>query len=118
MPARMAIYQRVAKLADRRQVPALRQELRDRFGPLDEEVENLLVIADLRALAAGLGIESILHTNDSFVIQLRVPVGGARVALQRALGSSVSVGNQQLRLPTRQLGAQWLTRLGPHAGAV
>ena len=112
MPARMAIYQRVAKLADRRQVPALRQELRDRFGPLDEEVENLLVIADLRALAAGLGIESILHTNDSFVIQLRVPVGGARVALQRALGSSVSVGNQQLRLPTRQLGTQWLTRLG------
>ena len=111
MPSRLAVYQRVAKLADRRQAPAIRQELRDRFGPLDEEVENLLVIADMRALAANLGIESILHTSDAFVIQLRVPVGGARLALQRALGSSVSVGNQQLRLPTRQLGDQWLTRL-------
>ena len=111
MPSRLAVYQRVAKLADRRQVPVIKQELRDRFGPLDEEVENLLVIADMRALAAGLGIESILHTSDAFVIQLRVPVGGARLALQRALGSSVSVGNQQLRLPTRQLGDQWLTRL-------
>jgi transcription-repair coupling factor (superfamily II helicase) len=111
MPSRLAVYQRIAKLADRKQVPVIKQELRDRFGPFGEEVENLLVIADLRALAAGLGIESILHASDAFVIQLRVPVGGARIALQRALGSSVSVGNQQLRLPTRQMGDQWLTRL-------
>ena len=111
MPSRLAVYQRIAKLADRKQVPVIKQELRDRFGPFGEEVENLLVIADLRALAAGLGIESILHASDAFVIQLRVPVGGARIALQRALGSSVSVGNQQLRLPTRQMGDQWLTRV-------
>ena len=111
MPSRLAVYQRIAKLTDRKQIPVIKQEMRDRFGPLGEEVENLLVIADLRALAAGLGIESILHTSDAFVVQLRVPVGGARLALQRALGSSVSVGNQQLRLPTRQLGDQWLTRL-------
>ena len=111
MPSRLAVYQRIAKLTDRKQIPVIKQELRDRFGPFGEEVENLLVIADLRALAAGLGIESILHASDAFVIQLRVPVGGARIALQRALGSSVSVGNQQLRLPTRQMGDQWLTRL-------
>jgi transcription-repair coupling factor (superfamily II helicase) len=85
--------------------------LRDRFGPLPAEVENLLEVVDLRSLAATVGIESVVHTGEAIAMGLRHPVGGARAAVQRALGPSVSVGNQQLHLPTRQLGDQWLSRL-------
>ena len=111
MPSRLAIYQRVARLKDRNEVPALRQELRDRFGPTPEEVENLLTLADFRASARGLGIDSILRSSEGFVLHLKVPVGGAKIALQRALGPSVNVGNQQINLPARTMGDQWLSRL-------
>ncbi|MCH7606260.1 MAG: transcription-repair coupling factor [Chloroflexi bacterium] len=111
MPSRLAVYQRAAKIRERREIDPFREELRDRFGPLPDEVENLLVLAQLRALACGLAIESILHSNDSIMVHLSAPVGGARLALQRALGPSVNVGNQQIQLSTRRLGDQWLSRL-------
>jgi transcription-repair coupling factor (superfamily II helicase) len=111
LPTRLAIYQRLARITERGQVPQLREELRDRFGPLPQQVENLLLLVDLRALANTLSIESILCSGDTIVLALRKPVGGARVPLQRALGPSVSVGNQQMQLSLRQLGEQWLARL-------
>ena len=111
LPSRLAVYQRLAKLRKRSEVPELRAELRDRFGPLPTEVENLLEVVDLRALAGSVGIDSVVYSGDAITMGLRHPVGGARAAVQRALGPSVSVGNQQLHLPARQLGDQWLTRL-------
>ena len=88
-----------------------KRQLRDRFGPLPEEVENLLTLASLRALAADVGVESIVQGNDAIVLSLRTPVGGAKVPLQRALGPSVQVGNTQMQMPLRRLGDEWLSRL-------
>ena len=111
MPVRLAVYQRLARIRDRREVPQLREELRDRFGPLPQEVENLLLVTDLRAMAGGLGIVSITKGEDAIVLALDGPVGGARVPLQRALGPSANVGNQQIQLHMRRLGDQWPSRL-------
>ncbi|MEE8465453.1 MAG: transcription-repair coupling factor, partial [Dehalococcoidia bacterium] len=111
LPTRLAVYQRLAKLADSDDIPVIREELRDRFGPVPEEVENLLTLAGLRALAATVGIESVVQANDAIVLSLRVPVGGARVPLQKALGPSVQVGNTQMHMPLRRLGDEWLSRL-------
>ena len=111
LPTRLAVYQRLAKLASRSDIPEIRDELRDRFGPLPDEVENLLVVADVRALAASAGVESVIKGADAIVLSLRVPVGGARVPLQRALGPSVQVGNTQIQMPIRRLGDEWLSRL-------
>ncbi|MFQ6027872.1 MAG: transcription-repair coupling factor [Dehalococcoidia bacterium] len=111
LPTRMALYQRLTRVKDRREVPDLREELRDRFGPLPESVENLLLLVDLRALGAMLGIESITQSKDSITLGFRDLVGSARVPLQRALGPSVNVGNQQMHLSRRSLGDQWFSRL-------
>jgi transcription-repair coupling factor (superfamily II helicase) len=98
-------------MADREDIPILREELEDRFGPPPQEVDNLLLIADLRALAGMANIESVQHTKDSIVLGLRSPVGGARAPLQQTLGPSAEVGNQQVHLPMRRLGDEWLSRL-------
>ncbi|SVA62491.1 uncharacterized protein METZ01_LOCUS115345 [marine metagenome] len=111
LPTRLAVYQRLAKMTDADYIPEIREELRDRFGPLPEEVENLLTLASLRTLAADVGVESIVQGSDAIVLSLRVPVGGARVPLQRALGPSVQVGNTQMQMPLRRLGDEWLSRL-------
>ena len=111
LPTRLAVYQRLAKMSDADYIPEIREELRDRFGPLPQKVENLLTLVSLRTLAADVGVESIVQGNDAIVLSLRVPVGGARVPLQRALGPSVQVGNTQMQMPLRRLGDEWLSRL-------
>ncbi len=108
LPTRLAIYQRLARLSQQEEVPSLHNELRDRFGPLPQEVENLLELASLRCLAGMVGIESIKHNGEGVVLNLRSPVGGARTPLQQALGPSANVGNQQVHLPWRRLGDDWL----------
>ena len=110
-PGRLAIYQRLARITQRNEIPELREELRDRFGPLPVEVENLLLISDLRALAGALGIESVHNNGEAIVMTLRSSVGGARAPLQQALGPSANVGNQQIHLPLRKLGEEWVSRL-------
>ena len=120
LPTRLSVYQRLAKMTSRADGPELREELRDRFGPLPEPVANLLTLADLRVLAASTGASSIVCSGreaaavrggDTIVISLKVAVGGARVPLQKALGPSVQVGNAQIQMPLRRLGDQWLSRL-------
>jgi transcription-repair coupling factor (superfamily II helicase) len=111
LPTRLSLYQRFTRVRDRREVQEIREELRDRFGPPPEVVENLLSLVDLRALAAGLDIESIVQTEEGVIISFRDPVGSARTPLQRALGPSVSVGNHQMHISRRELGPQWLFRL-------
>ncbi len=110
-PTRLALYQRLAKATQRQETPAFREEMRDRFGPLPPEVENLLTLVDLRILAAEAGVESVVQDSGSVVLGLVDNVGSARLPLQRALGSSVSVGNRQIRLSSRAMGDNWLRRV-------
>ena len=111
LPTRLSVYQRLAKLTERRELPEIREELRDRFGPMPEEVENLMKVAEVRAVAGAAGAESVIRSTDSIVITLRNAVGGAKAPLQRALGPAAQVGNAQIQMPLRPLGEQWLARL-------
>ena len=111
LPTRLSVYQRLAKLTQRRELPEIREELRDRFGPIPEEVESLIKVAEIRALAGASGVESVIRTSDSIVISLRNAVGGAKAPLQRALGPATQVGNAQIQMPLRPLGDKWLARL-------
>lgn len=110
-PTRLALYQRLARTRDRGAIPAFRDELRDRFGPLPPAVENLLTLVDLRALALAAGVDSLLHSTGGITLSLTQEVGSAKAPLQRALGSAATVGNRQIRLSARALGDQWLRRL-------
>ena len=111
LPTRLSVYQRLARLTERRELPEIREELRDRFGPVPDEVENLLTVSEIRAIAGAAGAESVIRSNDAIVITLRNPVGGAKAPLQRALGPSAQVGNAQIQMALRPLGDQWLSRL-------
>ncbi len=111
LPTRLSVYQRLAKLTERRELPEIREELRDRFGPIPEEVENLFKVSEIRAIAGAAGAESVIRSPESIVITLRNAVGGAKAPLQRALGPAVQVGNAQIQMALRPLGEQWLSRL-------
>ena len=56
---RVGMYRRIAETAFVKEVRALRNSFRDRFGPIPAECERLLKLAEIRILAAGKKIKSI-----------------------------------------------------------
>ncbi len=56
---RLALYKRLAGLADPAGIDEVRAELLDRFGPLPPPVEHLIEVVALRVAARRLGIEKI-----------------------------------------------------------
>jgi transcription-repair coupling factor (superfamily II helicase) len=69
--AKLDVYRRLTTLSEGADVDALRDELRDRFGPLPPPVQALLGSAKLRVLGASLGAESILVRGEEARITFR-----------------------------------------------
>ena len=76
-------------------------------GPLPWEADNLLYLVGLKLLAWGAGVESINQSGATITLTLLEPVGGARLALERALGPLATVGNQQVRVSVRRTDPRW-----------
>jgi len=58
-PERFAFYDKIAKASTEHKVDTLEAELKDRFGPLPEEVGNLLLLTKLKITGSALGLEKI-----------------------------------------------------------
>ena len=99
LPTRLGLYQRIAKLEEMSQVDGIEEELRDRFGVLPWQTENLMYLARLKLRCQAARIESIRRESGLIVIQLRDEIGGARRPLEQVLGPPIRVGNTQLRIP-------------------
>jgi transcription-repair coupling factor (superfamily II helicase) len=56
---RLDAYRRLASASSDEEVEAVRAELRDRFGELSPEVENLLAVASFRSFVRGFGITEV-----------------------------------------------------------
>ncbi|MGC2658864.1 MAG: transcription-repair coupling factor, partial [Bryobacteraceae bacterium] len=56
---RLRSYKRIADVADEEQAARTREDISDRYGPIPEEVRNLIDFSVLKSLAAATGVESI-----------------------------------------------------------
>ena len=104
---RLGIYQRLVQLTGLEGVEDMEDELKDRFGPLPWQVQNLLYVVRLRLKAQPLGVESVTRDDERIVIRFRDEIGGAKPALQRVLGRGVEVGHTQIRLKLDRLPDGW-----------
>ena len=57
----MEMYKRIASLRTEIEREDIEEEMIDRFGDLPAPVVNLLDIAQLRALAQGLGVAQVIY---------------------------------------------------------
>jgi transcription-repair coupling factor (superfamily II helicase) len=57
---RLRLYQRISALATKQEITAMKREIKDRFGKLPQEVQRLMLIAELRIVAADYGLKSII----------------------------------------------------------
>ena len=59
LDVRLGLYRRLARLEDRAEIDAYAAELIDRFGPLPEEVDNLLRIVAIKQFCRHAGVERV-----------------------------------------------------------
>jgi transcription-repair coupling factor (superfamily II helicase) len=69
--AKLDVYRRIASATEAEELAALREELRDRFGPLPPPAEAMVAAAMLRIVGGRLGIEGILVRGDEARITFR-----------------------------------------------
>jgi transcription-repair coupling factor (superfamily II helicase) len=67
--SKMRIYRRLLLAGSQEEVEEIREEIRDRFGPLPQAVENFLQIAVLRLLARDKEIKSLRRKGRQIEIQ-------------------------------------------------
>ena len=83
--AKLDLYRRLARAQEPCEIASVRDELRDRFGPVPPEAERLLLVAELRALGAVAGVETILVQGDEARVQFRKEARPVLARLNAAL---------------------------------
>ncbi|HET7422655.1 MAG TPA: transcription-repair coupling factor [Gemmatimonadales bacterium] len=68
---KLDLYRRLARAVSSGDIDGLRDELRERFGPLPDEAETLLHMARLRVLGAELGLQHVLVRGDEARLTFR-----------------------------------------------
>jgi transcription-repair coupling factor (superfamily II helicase) len=68
---KLDLYRRLARAVSSGDIDGLRDELRERFGPLPAEAETLLHMARLRVLGAELGLQHVLVRGDEARLTFR-----------------------------------------------
>ncbi|MGH7752286.1 MAG: TRCF domain-containing protein, partial [Gemmatimonadales bacterium] len=106
--AKLDFYRRLARAGQFSEISALREELRDRFGPLPPEAETLLLASELRALGARLGLEMILVRGDEARLTFRRGARPNLLGLHAAFDSVQFAADVRRTVPL----SLRLTRLG------
>jgi transcription-repair coupling factor (superfamily II helicase) len=82
---KLDLYRRLARAEQPGEIEAVRDELRDRFGRLPAAAERLLLVAELRALGAQAGLETVLIKGDEARLTFRRDASPRLAGLQVAL---------------------------------
>jgi len=102
-PAKLELYRRISQTREADTIPELRDEIRDRFGPLPAQVEQLLDIQVLRVNCARHGVEYVGRDEQHLLLR-----GGekmkevlsqcsARVVVLDARTAAVALGDTRRR---------------------
>jgi transcription-repair coupling factor (superfamily II helicase) len=87
LPVRLGLYRRIGALASDGESDAMAAELIDRFGPLPEEVENLLGVVALKRACREAGVEKLEAGPKGMVLAFRGNVFSNPAGLVRWLSS-------------------------------
>src|SRR6185369_17628839 len=71
LPVRLGLYRRIGGLASDAETEAMAAELVDRFGPLPQEVENLLQVVALKRMCREAGVEKLEAGPKGMVLAFR-----------------------------------------------
>jgi transcription-repair coupling factor (superfamily II helicase) len=108
---KLDLYRRLARGVSSGEIDELRQEMRERFGPLPEEADRLLDLSRLRVLGGALGIQHILVRGDEARVTFRAGASPRMARLTSALDNVQLAADVRRTVPL----SLRLTRLGGEA---
>ena len=108
---KLELYRRLARAGAPSEIETVREELRDRFGPLPDDAQRLLLVSELRVLGARLGLETVLVKGDEARLTF------ARDATPRLAGLTAALDAVQFEADVRRAAplSLRLQRLGGEA---
>jgi transcription-repair coupling factor (superfamily II helicase) len=95
---RFRLYRRMAGLTSLEAIDRIAAELADRFGPIPDEVDNLLFQLRVKLLASRAGVLTITTYDGQIAIYMDVLEDANRPALQRYLGAAARVSKRAIWL--------------------
>jgi transcription-repair coupling factor (superfamily II helicase) len=94
--SKLSLYRRLARAAAPGEIDELYQEMRERFGSLPREAEDLLDLTRLRVLGASLGLQHVLVRGDEARLTFR------QGAVPRLAGLTSALEDVQLAAAVRR----------------
>ena len=107
---RLKLYRRLADLHDLREIEALDEEFRDRFGPPPEEALNLLFQLKVKVLAEQAGLNSISGEGGKLALRFPAQAEGQPPRRYPQLGAGVRTSKNHVWLSGMDE-ADWQHRL-------
>ncbi len=103
---RMDLYKRVSSIEDVSELNRIREEVKDRYGPFPNSVENLFHYGEIKYLAQRLGLEAIDRMKDKIIFKfyLDSPADVSQLAkcVKKYSGSITPDGIMTLRLSSEK----------------
>jgi len=104
---RLRLYRRMSEVSSVADVVAMERELKDRFGDLPPEAQNLLFLLRLKAVATRAGVQYVAREGKTIVIKLAGAGPRQRAAILRRFAGRLRVGRDQVWMPLVEQNGQW-----------
>jgi transcription-repair coupling factor (superfamily II helicase) len=108
---RLSLYRRLSKMSGLKEIATIKAELMDRFGPLPQETENLLLKIMLRVLSVRAGVKRL----DLFSHQLCLAFSEAHQHRPLGIIQMITDGRQPYRFTPDHIFKVTLTKAPPRA---
>jgi transcription-repair coupling factor (superfamily II helicase) len=107
LSTRLDFYQRLAAVKQVQEIEVIAVELSDRFGPMPQEVKNLLYVVEIKQLAGVAKVESISTEDRQVVLHFDGTREINRLPLTRGFRYGVKAGSNRIKLDIKMLGNSW-----------
>ena len=96
LSARLDYYQKIEMIKNLKNLEDISENIRDRFGPAPEVLNNLIYIKKLSLIGQELGIESIKRQQQMILIMFHSEIGTLANRLKKYLQKNIRIGHKQL----------------------
>jgi transcription-repair coupling factor (superfamily II helicase) len=104
---RLSLYRRIAEIETLEALDALNNEFEDRFGPLPEEVKNLIFQIKVKILAEKAGLSSVGMESDQMVLRYPTQIDKQIFRDLPINGNFVRSGKNSYWFAFRKYGENW-----------
>ncbi|TAH50502.1 MAG: transcription-repair coupling factor [Chloroflexota bacterium] len=108
---RLRLYRRLADVNDDSQVAEVTREFQERFGPLPEEVENLLYLLRVKLAATRVNAATVALDDGRIMVRFREEDATRMERLNKKFGQRVRASRDRMWLAGPELDKQWREHL-------